>query len=174
MIKMIRSALLIIPALVPVGAIAEDWNGFYLGGQVGSIETEMSYMGRTASEDSGTYGLLAGYNYTLGSNVMIGAELNLDKLNYSKMPFAHDLAVRRVKARLGYDLGRVMLYGSLGYSEIGDGTGNTEDGTSYGFGVDYEAKEKFVLGAEVQRDSYDFEGISMDITALRVRMSFKF
>lgn len=172
--NLIRSGLLIVSATAPSVAAAEGWTGFYAGAQIGSIDTEMSFYGRTMSEDSGSYGLLAGYNHGIGNKFVLGAELNLDRLNYTEMPFKHDLMVRRIKARFGYDLGSVMLYGTLGYSEIGDGTGENEDGNAVGFGVDYKVTDALVLGAEVLRDSYDFEAITTDITSLRLRVSYQF
>lgn len=172
--SLIRSGLLVIFTTAPSIAAAEGWTGFYAGGQSGTIETEMTYYGRTISEDSGTYGLIAGYNHAFGNKIVLGGELNVDKLNYTEMPFAHDLMTRRVKARLGYDLGSVLLYGTYGYSEIGDGTGENEDGTAVGFGLDYKVNDSLVLGAEWLRDSYEFEGIEMDITSLRIRLAYQF
>lgn len=172
--SLIGSGLLVISATAPSLAAAEGWTGFYAGAQIGSIDTEMSFYGRTMSEDSGTYGLLAGYSHGIGNKFILGAELNIDKLNYTEMPFKHDLMTRRIKARLGYDLGSVMLYGTMGYTEIGDGTGENEDGNSVSVGINYKATDALVLGAELLRDSYDFEGIDMDITSLRVQVAFQF
>ncbi|MDU9005710.1 porin family protein [Sedimentitalea todarodis] len=172
--NLIRSGLLMISAISPSLAAAEGWTGFYAGAQIGSIDTDISFYGRTMSEDSGTYGLLVGYNHAFANKLVLGVELNADKLNYTEMPFKHDLMARRIKTRLGYDFGNVMLYGTLGYAEIGDGTGNNEDGTTAGFGVDYKVTDALVLGAEVLRDSFEFAPINMNITSLRLRVSYQF
>lgn len=168
------SGLLLMLVTAPPIASAEDWSGFYAGAQIGKIDTEMTYFGRTMTEDSGTYGLIAGYNHVFGPGVLLGAELNIDKLNYSEMPFEHDLMARRVKAKLGYDLGSVLVYGTYGYSEIGDGTGNNEDGTAVSLGLDYSVNDSLTVGAEWLRDSYEFKGLDMEISALRVRVAFQF
>lgn len=173
--NMMRSGLLLlISTTAPALAAAEGWTGFYAGAQVGTIDTEMTFYGRTMSETSGTYGLIAGYNHVIGNNFVLGVELNADKLNYTEMPFKHDLMTRRIKVRLGYVFGSAMLYATAGYTEIGDGTAENEDGTSVGFGVDYKVTDALILGAETLRDSYDFDSISTDITSLRLRVTYQF
>lgn len=172
--RFIKTGVLMISASASPLMAAEGWTGFYVGGQIGSIDTEMSYYGLTATERSRTYGLLAGYNYSVGSNFVIGAELNCDRLDYSTMPFGSDVATRRIKARLGYDLGPVMLYGTYGYADIGDATGQTENGTSVSIGADYKATDSIIIGAELLRDSFEYKTIELDITSVRLRVSYQF
>ncbi len=168
------SVLFLMFAIAPALSSADTWTGFYAGGQIGRTDTELTYFGRTMTEESDTYGLLAGYNRIIGHGVMLGAELNVDRLNYTQMPFEHDLMARRIKARLGYVLGSVLLYGTYGYSEIGDGTGNNEDGTAVSLGLDYRVNDVLSIGAEWLRDSYDFKGLDMEISSLRMRLAFQF
>ncbi len=170
------AAAMLIAATLPALTAAEDggWTGFYAGAQGGAIDTDLSFAGVSVGEDSTTYGLFAGYNHAIGNNLVLGGELNIDKLDYSDLNFRHDRTTKRVKARLGYDLGRAMIFGTLGYAEVSDGTGDDEDGHSLGLGVDYKVTDSVILGAELLRDSYDFEGVDMDVTSLRLRISYQF
>lgn len=134
----------------------------------------MSFSGLSIGENSSTYGLFAGYDNGNGNNWILGAEVNIDKLDYSSLPFQTELTTKRIKARLGYDMGDLMIFGNLGYAEVSDGAGEDVDGYTLGIGMDYRITDSIVVGAELLRDSYGYDDIDMDVTSLRLRIAYRF
>ena len=90
-----------------------------------------------------------------------------------------------LKATVGYDLGRALLYVEGGYSvasfytEAADK--NTMNDWLFGAGVDYKLGERYFIGAEyIYRDLRNTEfwdvndGLSGQISALHVRAGLSF
>jgi hypothetical protein len=150
-----------------------DWSGLYAGGAVSKMD------GKTQSSDFGVevgpefdmdgeaLSVFAGYNFT-ATNWVYGAEIAYSTgknfiLNSVTDEPLESAAGRYytdnfidLKARAGYDFGRSMVYGVLGYSmgdySRNDGTDRETlnvDGISYGTGVDFIVSENFFLGGEI-------------------------
>ncbi len=169
---------LLLAATLPNLSAAAGWTGFYAGVQFGATSTDASVPGRSFSEDSTTYGLLAGYNHDIGNQLVLGGELNIDKMEYSDVSW--DLTTQRIRARLGYDLGDVLIFGSIGYARVDDEGNDGENGYSLGLGLDYKITQSLTLGLELLRDSYDFDApaglgdADLDIDSLRLRLAYRF
>jgi opacity protein-like surface antigen len=166
----VAATLIAAPSLA---SAAEGWNGFYAGAHVASTDTELSFAGLSGSENSNAAGLHLGYNYGVSGNLVLGGELNYFRQDGTDLGIDGDLTTQRAKIRIGYDLGILMLYGVLGYAQIGDGT-DDEDGSTYGVGLDYKITDSLILGAEILRDAYSVEGIDLDVTSFNLRISYKF
>lgn len=160
---------------LPTLAIAgEGWTGFYLGAHVGPTDGEVTFGGSTESDSATGYGLQAGYNHSLSNNWVIGGELSYSTAEYSiggGAPFDSDAT--RLKFKAGYDLGTTLVYGILGYVNIDDGI-DSEDGTTFGIGINYKATDTIILGAEILRDSADFFGSDLDVTSLLFSVAYQF
>jgi outer membrane immunogenic protein len=149
----------------PGPSSAEDWTGFYAGGQIGWMDVEYP---TTAPVPGGIFydgsgsplGLHAGYNRDFGT-LVLGAEVSVDfpsielRSTLSGAPNIKGVdRVSVIKAKLGYDAGRVLPHILLGYaSQKYDNRGSTTpkltfDGMTYGVGVSYLASPNLIAGVE--------------------------
>jgi outer membrane immunogenic protein len=135
---------------------------------------EASLGDASADTDFDGYGVHAGYNHDFGKWVL-GGELSYDKVDADDVDFDADLL--RVKARAGYELGNFLPYATVGYANL-DGDDLGEDGITYGVGVDYLINEKFSVGAEYTRSTFDdvasTDGLDLDADLFQVRASYRF
>lgn len=175
----------------------QDWTGGYLGGQLGwgwaRGDGTNTFDGVDLDADGVIGGVTGGYRYDFG-NWVVGGELQYD---WSDIEFSEiDLGsasidvddqgrlsdIWRVKGVAGYDLGRTLVYGSVGWAgataEIGD---ESYDSTGWvvGAGVDYMLTDRFSVGGEVMyHDFGEFgdEGENFDVnaTTLQARATFRF
>ena len=145
--------------------IEADWSGPYAGLSVGANSGDQDYTDGDAHYDlKGTfYSAFGGYNWTNGAMVY-GGELSYsggsayeqdamgsyEEFNYGR--------VVDLKARLGYSLDNVLLYGTVGYS-MADFTFAGKSGDQHfdadGFivsvGADYRIADRYFVGAEIVR-----------------------
>lgn len=157
---------------------AADWNGFYLGGQIGYGFGEVSD-GGTPSFDGVIGGVHAGYNHDLGS-VVIGAEIdyNLGDMEVGGGVTFDQLAHTKVK--LGYDGGRFLAYGTAGaaWANASLGPLSADDfGYMVGAGLDYQLTDRITLGGEYNYNifnSFNNSPSDIDIHTVQARMSFHF
>ncbi len=153
------------PAPVTRGA---DWTGFYVGMQTGYGNYEQG-----AGSPSGTvYGIHAGYLYNFGT-LVAGGELRYDDLSQ----VADNLTMTSGQLRLGYDMGRVLPYVSLGgaWTNRPSPGGNSASGLIYGLGADFAVTDHWRVGAEATHSDLDVDGGgSLGGTNLGVSVSFSF
>ena len=156
-----------------------DWTGFYVGGQVGTLNAEVV---DTPIEGSGTiYGVHAGYNYDLGSFV-IGGEVDYDmaEIDLEVGGVAIDTinSVARVKIKGGYDAGPALVYATAGLAQLDlEGLSETQDGNFYGAGLSFMATQNIMVGGEVLKHSFEsIDGGPLDAeaTTFTLRASFRF
>lgn len=189
-------------AAVPVQTAASDWTGFYVGGQVGTMqldtevlvtdffEGEMFPTDDTVEvEADGTFvGIHAGYMRDLGAFV-VGAEFDYDVIDFGDVTTTYDGVsettesdgdtddtVARLKLRAGYDAGRFLPYATAGLARIDSEDENT-NGTFFGAGVAFAATDNILVGGEILQHQFDdvFDsGIDYDITTMSLRASYKF
>ena len=155
-------------APMPVGT---DWGGTYAGGQLG--------FGQIGSTDpfqgEGLIGgLHAGYRMDFGTFVG-GAELAWDFASIDLDPL--DLttidSVGRLGLQGGADLGRALVYGTVGLARIGGDV--DQDGSFYGLGMDYALPDTMTLGGQVLKHEFDdVPAGSLDTTLVQARVSFTF
>lgn len=157
----------------------QDWTGFYFGGQIGFADVN-SETGQLAplDGDGAFVGVHAGYDYDLGT-IVIGGEIDYDKMDIGlgafKSPTIESMA--RAKLKLGYDLGKTMIY-ATGGAVRADTDKLTENGTFLGVGVTHRVNDKYSVGAEFLNHQIDEIGnnlgndISVNTFSLRGSMRF--
>jgi len=150
------------------------WTGFYLGANIAYTNLEFSAGGLSANDSAPAYGLHAGYNYVMPSNLVIGGELSYGTANYTIDGGSGDLDTTRLKGKLGYDLERALVYGILGYARLDDGNSVSESGITYGIGVNFMPSDSTIVSIELLRDSFDISGVNVDATSLNLGLSYKF
>lgn len=152
-----------------------DWTGGYVGAALSFHDGKVSAGGSSVSEDDSGLGLFAGYNYDMGQYV-VGAELSYDRASKDGV----DVDLARLKGRLGYDAGQWMPYATLGMAHVKGDTGSlsiSDNGVSFGLGVDFAVSRNFVMGAELTRSSFsnvEGSGADLDIDTIQIRGSWKF
>lgn len=151
-------------AAAPAQQPGTDWSGLYIGGSYGrTSDSDAQSQGGAVRAgidygDSGP-GIFAGYNLQRDA-LVYGAELALVP-GTADDPGSH-FGTRNhridLKGRIGYVLGKALVYGVIGWSGATtvESPGNVDiptEGLSYGIGVDYQATGRFFLGLEyLQRD----------------------
>ena len=109
---------------------AFSWTGFYLGGELGWIQTNPKYttgallfgapflVTSGSRKDGVTYGILAGYNYQMGQ-LVLGVEGDFQGSTVGEMRYtaitgdfltAHSKWGGSIRGRLGYAADRALLY----------------------------------------------------------------
>ncbi|MBT9382322.1 porin family protein [Pseudooceanicola sp. CBS1P-1] len=157
-----------------MAAPTADWTGPYLGVAAGVGKVEADYMGTTDDEDLNAYGVFGGYDYDMGQWVL-GGELDYNSIDIDNTDDDGDLY--RLRGRIGYDAGAFMPYVTLGaaWLKVDD---ETDNGFTYGAGVDYMINENFSIGAEITmnsfRDFQDTSGLDVDARMIQLRGSFRF
>ena len=162
------------PVMAAPAPAGNDWTGFYAGAQVGYGDVSTN---AAVSGDGALYGLHAGYNHDFGS-VVAGGEVDYDWSDISLTGGAGDIdSVARAKVRLGYDAGRVLVYGTGGFAQAETSALGDDDGTFFGAGADYMISPSTVVGLEyLNHDFENFNGSGTDITVdtFRLKGSFRF
>lgn len=162
------------PAPVPVNT-GGDWTGFYTGLQLGYADAD-SATGALDGDDV-SYGFHAGYDYDFGQFVL-GGELDYDKTDLGLGGGAATVdSVSRAKLRGGYDLGRTLVYATVGYA-LADTSVGDEEGQFYGLGVAYQVTDRYRVGAEILEHNFDnvggAAGNDIDVTTFTIRGSLQF
>lgn len=162
------------PAPVAVTPVTGDWNGGYLGAQLGYAD------GGEADGDGTVGGLHGGYRWDLGRTVL-GAELAYNSADVtSDDDFVQLDNLATLKGQVGYDLGRTLVYASAGVA-YGDGdiAGESVDDYGYtvGLGVDYAVNQNWTVGGEVSTymfDDFDDTGVNYNPTSVQLKAAYHF
>lgn len=163
-------------AAAPAAAAApnRNWSGFYFGAQFGTVDIVAS--DKSFNGDKSTNGLFAGYRADLGK-VVVGIEGNSDKIDLDLNGGAVTVNnVKRLKLIGGYDLGPVLLYGTVAAVRA-ESTIGSDDGYAMGVGVDYALTRRITLGAEILEhrfENFSGSGIDLDATTVNARIAFRF
>ncbi|SLN65026.1 hypothetical protein AQS8620_02995 [Aquimixticola soesokkakensis] len=170
----------VVVAPAPVMMPSMDWSGAYAGVTLGYDDADYDNDAGDVhiSDEAANYGAFAGYNYDFGKWVVggelegIGSDL---ELNGAEADY-----IARAKAKVGYDAGKFLIYGTAGgaYAQL-DRAGDKliDTGYLYGVGLDYAVTDKVIVGAEVLQTEFDdFDGTGTDIssTSVGARVSMKF
>lgn len=188
MTKSFSFAAVVAASLIAAPAVAGDWNGGYVGGQLGYAHVELSATGGSIDEDSFVGGLTAGYDSDFGEYVLgVGIDWDFADTSFTDSVGATlDVnSILRLKVRGGFDIGQGLAYATGGYAHIyGDvalaGVGSAsfdESGYFIGGGYEHLITEQFSLGGEVLYNRFnDVEGSNVDAEAvtLQVRAAFRF
>lgn len=186
-------------SLVISPAVAGDWSGLYVGGQIGFLDYEDTTSigvpsvppvpaGGTLYDGSGAqYGVFAGYMQDFGQFVLGGeAALSFSSVDLDLTPTGGPggrkvSQTTELKFKAGYDAGTVLPYAILGYAwQTVDLTGGDQDydGMSYGLGLDYQLPSGMLAGAELLWYQLENDGpgssLETDSMALNLRLSYRF
>ncbi len=144
------TSLALTAALMASTASAQDagqWTGFYAGFATNIISPEFDNSTIMTPLQEGTgFGLYGGYNYALGSNFVVGAEVGVSgpvsfQTSLATPDFEYDNMIN-ARVRGGYAIGNALVYGSLGYqianysAAAGISTEGSADGLVYGIGME--------------------------------------
>lgn len=159
--------------VIPAPQPTADWSGFYVGLHAGKVDLDIVESGDPTETLDGTYyGAHAGYMHDFGRLVAGG------ELRYTDVSDIVELdTLISANARLGYDLGRVLPFVSVGLGQLSTVSLGDDTGLLYGAGAEFAVTDRWNLGAEFTR--YDFEdfnssGIDLSGNLVGVRASFNF
>lgn len=163
-----------------------DWGGGYAGLQLGYGTADFTTDLDDYDTDGVIYGFHAGYLWDFGDWVA-GPELQYD---FTDLDISSDGGsgsfdeIARLNLRAGRDLGRSLIYGSIGIAYANfDGvsgalSGDLDDpGWVVGIGYDYKATENWVFGAQYQYHQFDdfgADGNDVDFGTFHLRASYQF
>jgi outer membrane immunogenic protein len=158
------------PANVP----AFSWTGFYLGGELGWMQTNPKYttgalllgapfVVTSGSDRNGlTYGILGGYNYQVGQ-LVLGVEgdfvgWTVGKIRYTSVTgdflTAHSKWGGSIRGRLGC-AAFVSTETSIPFTGISIGGDDTRVGWTVGAGLDYAFTNNWFTGLEYRFSQYE-------------------
>jgi len=159
------------PEAATSGPMGGDWTGGYGGLSFGNLSVDADDL-----EDSeGVYGLYGGYDYDFGQFV-VGGELDYQTGEDIELGSVEVDNILRAKARGGYDLGRTLIYGTVGAAQL-NADGGDDTGIVGGLGVEYKVTEQFSVGGEYlahRFDDFDDTGVDIDADTVSLRGSFRF
>lgn len=179
------------PAPVAVVAPSADWSGFYLGGQIGTLDATLLADDADVADGNGAiYGVHAGYQADFGRFVLGGevdydaADITLEDAQGAEGPTLD--SVFRGKVRVGYDAGRVLPYLTAGIAQASlTGVGDEDisaDGSFYGIGAAYAVSDRFTVGGEylthdfdtIDIDGTEVDGLTAEADTFTLRASYNF
>jgi outer membrane immunogenic protein len=160
---------------VPAGM---DWSGFYVGAALGYGDVDSNGGGLDGNGALG--GVLAGYRFDLG-NVVAGVEADYDMTNIDLGAGTGELdSVARLKLQAGTELGRALVYGTLGAAHaeatVG-GVGLSDTGYFGGVGMDFAISDSMTVGGELLQhkfNDFDGSGVDLDATTVKARVTLQF
>jgi outer membrane immunogenic protein len=168
----------IIAAPVAV-APSSDWTGFYAGAQLGYGDIDSNGGGLDGNGE--LYGVHAGYRWDFGQFVA-GAEIDWDNANIDLGAVAGDELddVARLKLIGGADLGRTLVYGTVGAARASATVGGIElkdTGYFVGAGMDFAVTERVTVGGELMQhrfSDFDGSGTDFDATTIKAKVALRF
>ncbi len=167
--------LMAVPVVVAPSA---DWTGFYAGAQLGYGDVSSS---SGALDGNGNlYGVHAGYRWDFGQFVA-GAEVDWDNANVDLGTAGDTLDdVSRLKFIAGADLGRSLVYGSVGAAHASATVGGaslSDTGYFLGAGIDFAVSDRWTVGGELMKhrfSDFDGSGVDLDATTLKAKVALRF
>ena len=188
-----------IEPVVPVAyAPAFSWTGFYVGGELGWIQTNPKYstgalllgtpflVTSGSRKDGLTFGLLTGYNYQVGQ-LVLGVEgdfqgWTVGELRYTAITgdflTAHSKWGGSIRGRLGYAVDHTLLYvtGGAAFASMetsipftGISIGDgTRVGWTVGAGLDYAFTNNWFTGLEYRYSQYQSKSFVYPIPVLNL------
>jgi len=148
-----------------------DWTGGYGGLSFGNLSVDADDL----DDSEGVYGLYGGYDYDFGQFV-VGGELDYQTGEDIELGSVEVDNILRAKVRGGYDLGRTLIYGTVGAAQL-NADGGDDTGIVGGLGVEYKVTEQFSVGGEYlahRFDDFDDTGVDIDADTVSLRGSFRF
>jgi opacity protein-like surface antigen len=177
------------PAVVSAVPASTDWSGPYIGLQYGMIASgNLSNPGAAFNPefDGHLYGVFGGYRHDFGSFV-VGGEIDWmtgsGELSRPGLVLDADYdRLFRAGIEAGWDVGRALVYGTIGVADIEIATAGSSgsSGYFYGVGVDFAVTDSIMVGLEIlQHEFSDFDGIApvgseAELTTVGVNFALRF
>lgn len=161
----------VVPMAEAPAPVTGDWTGPYIGLSFGNLNTQAA----NTDKSGGVYGLYGGYDHDFGRFVL-GGELDYQTGNDYAIAGVDVDNVTRLKLRAGYDMGRTMLYGTVGAARIDTSLGDAT-GPVGGVGLEFKVTDRFTIGGEALAHSFDDiggSGVDADAQTYSLRASFRF
>lgn len=159
------------PVSVAPTGMDGDWTGAYGGLSFGNLSADAGNF----DDSEGIYGVYGGYDYDFGSFVL-GGELDYQTGEDINLGGIEVDDIFRAKLRGGYDLGRTLVYGTVGAAQLGTNIGD-DTGIVGGVGIEYKVTEQFTVGGEYlahQFNDFDDTGVDVYADTVSLRGSFRF
>jgi len=170
----VAEPIVMAPAPVVIVPVTGDWNGGYLGAQLGYAD------GGSVDGDGALGGVHGGYRWDLGRTVL-GVE---GMYNSADLSGDNDLIttdnIASITGQVGRDLGKTLVYAKAGVAYAdGEIVGQNADDYGYtvGLGVDYQVNQNWTVGGEVSTysfDDFDDSGVNFNPTAVQVKAAYNF
>lgn len=163
--------VIIDPVTTTAAPLGGDWTGAYGGLSFGHLSAETD----TDDDSEGVYGVYGGYDYDFGQFVL-GGELDYQTGDSIELDGVEADDILRAKLRGGYDLGRTLVYGTVGAAQLGTDIGD-DTGIVGGVGVEYKVTDNFSVGGEYlahRFEDFDDTGVDIDADTVSLRGSFRF
>lgn len=163
--------------VVPAPAPAPQWQGGYIGAELGYGNVEASGGG---SADGALGGLIVGYDWQNGSTVYgIGFDIDASGIKEAGDEIDH---IGRLKGRIGQTVGNGLFYGTAGVTSMqisSGGASSTDSGWFAGLGYETFVSDNVTVGGELlYHDISNFKGVGggndIDATTLQVRVAYRF
>ena len=164
--------MIVEPVAVAPAPMGGDWTGAYGGLSFGNLSAEAD---GGLDDDESIYGIYGGYDYDFGKFV-VGGELDYQTGEDIELGGVEVDDIFRAKLRGGYDLGRTLVYGTVGAAQLGTNIGD-DTGIVGGVGVEYMVTDQFSVGGEFlahRFDDFDDTGLDIDANTVSLRGSFRF
>ncbi|MGB3408359.1 MAG: outer membrane beta-barrel protein [Jannaschia sp.] len=139
------------------GGPTGNWSGSYVSGSLGFGRTASSSSAAgptvSVSDISTGFSVAAGHQVQSGS-IVYGGEIAIFDVTGDLGPVGANLGVDfglRAAARVGYDLGESMVYGTVGLARAdfnGAGIDEHDNALTVGAGIDLKVTDRINLGAE--------------------------
>lgn len=162
-------------APVVIAPVTADWSGFYAGAQLGYGDVSSKNITPALDGNGAIGGIHAGYRADFGQFVT-GVELAYNATNIDLSPTVKLDSVTQLKLMGGYDMGRTLVYGTVGAASAKSTLGS-DNGWLVGLGMDYALNDAWTLGAEVTHHRFDdFKATGADLRAnlLQLRVGYRF
>ncbi len=167
----IAEPMIVEPVRTAPAQMGGDWTGPYGGLSLGNLSAEAGDF----DDSESIYGIHGGYDYDFGSFVL-GGELDYQTGEDINLGGIEVDDIFRAKLRGGYDLGRTLVYGTVGAAQLNTSIGN-DTGIVGGVGIEYKVTEQFTVGGEYlahQFDDFDDTGVDVYADTVSLRGSFRF
>jgi outer membrane immunogenic protein len=151
---------------------AHDWSGFKLGLQAGYGWSDYGAL----RGNGPLVGAFAGYDWQFGQAVA-GIEGSVSVADIEVSPGNRLETVVDLRARLGFAMDRVMIYGTVGGVYGGLSGGGRDTGWTAGAGVDFKAGRRTIAGMEYVRyrfDNFANTGNALDVDLIRGKLTYRF
>ncbi len=172
--KLLISAVTGLSMVAAAPVMAADWTGAYAGFGVGYGDTDGP---GTQDGDNATFGGHIGYNYDFGNNIVVGAELEYDRVGIDLGGAGGSIDnIGRFKLKGGYDFGPALGYAVVGAARADTSFGN-DTGAVYGIGMAFPVTDQWTVSGEVLRHDFsnlNGSGSDFDTNTFNLRASFRF